>query len=252
MSEDALSDLLRAVRLRGAVFHHASNWGAWAAEAPPVGAMASAVMPGAEHVMEFHLGARGEGGVAIQDVAPARLESGDIVIFPRDDRHVESSAPGLTPQRVDADGVFATRRESKPIPIGNHRAVAEPGSAGPFSDADTVLVCGFVGGNLRPFNRLVAVRPRLLCETPRSVAAIALGAGYELEAAFNRVFKRFLALSPAAAARRVSAHPVGSPGGGSIGRSPNPHTTRTGSRARCPFVERRTFTSSIFAGARRW
>jgi hypothetical protein len=120
-------------------------------------------------------------------------------MFAHRDSHSASSAPGLTPQRVEADGIFATRHESKPIPIGYHRAVAESGSAVPFSDADTVLVCGFLGGDLRPFNPLVAARPRLLCDTPRRVAAIALGAAYELEVVFPGAFERLIGLSPAAA-----------------------------------------------------
>ena len=61
MSRDTLSDLLRAVRLRGAVFYYVSNWDDWAAEAPPAREIAAAVLPGAEHVMEFHLVARGSG-----------------------------------------------------------------------------------------------------------------------------------------------------------------------------------------------
>ena len=61
MSRDALSDLLRAVRLRGAVFYYVSNWGEWAAEASPADEIAAAVMPGAEHVMEFHMVAKGGG-----------------------------------------------------------------------------------------------------------------------------------------------------------------------------------------------
>ena len=59
MTRDTLSDLLRAVRLRGAVFYYVSNREDWAAQAPPAHEIAAAVMPGAEHVMEFHLVAKG-------------------------------------------------------------------------------------------------------------------------------------------------------------------------------------------------
>jgi hypothetical protein len=58
MSRDTLSDLLRAVRLRGAVFYYVSNWEDWAAEAPPAREIAAAVMPGAEHVSPGRQGAR--------------------------------------------------------------------------------------------------------------------------------------------------------------------------------------------------
>jgi AraC-like DNA-binding protein len=162
MSRDALSDLLRAVRLRGAVFYYVSNWDEWAAEAPPAAEIAAAVMPGAEHVMEFHMVARGSGWAAIRGVSPVRIETGDIVMFPHGDAHVISSAPGVPPERIEPDWVFATRHEPKPLPIAFHRGVREPGAPAPVADADTVLVCGFLGCDLRPFNPLVAALPRLL------------------------------------------------------------------------------------------
>lgn len=162
MSRDTLSDLLRAVRLRGAVFYYVSNWEDWAAEAPPAREIAAAVMPGAEHVMEFHMVAKGSGWAAISGLTPVRLESGDIVMFPHGDAHVMSSAPGMEPERIEADWVFATRHEPKPIPIAFHHGVREPGSGAPVADAHTILVCGFLGCDLRPFNPLVAALPRLL------------------------------------------------------------------------------------------
>jgi AraC-like DNA-binding protein len=162
MSRDALSDLLRAVRLRGAVFYYVSNWDEWAAEAPPTEEIASAVMPGAEHVMEFHMVARGSGWAATRGGPPVRLETGDIVMFPHGDAHVVSSAPGVKPERIKADWVFAMRQQRKPIPIAYHRGVREPGASAPVAEADTVLVCGFLGCDLRPFNPLVAALPRLL------------------------------------------------------------------------------------------
>jgi AraC-like DNA-binding protein len=93
---------------------------------------------------------------------PVRLETGDIVMFPHGDAHVVSSAPGVKPERIKADWVFAVRQERKPIPIAYHRGVREPGASAPVADADTVLVCGFLGCDLRPFNPLVAALPRLL------------------------------------------------------------------------------------------
>jgi len=47
MSQDTLSDVLRTVRLRGAVFFYVSGGTEWAAEAPAAKEIAAAVMPGA-------------------------------------------------------------------------------------------------------------------------------------------------------------------------------------------------------------
>lgn len=162
MQRDTLSDLLRAVRLRGAVFYYVSYRGAWSAEAPAAAEIAGAVMPGAEHVMEFHMVAKGAGWAAVSGLPPVRLAAGDIVMFPQGDAHVMSSAPDMRPDRLDADWVYATRQVPKPMPIAYHHGVAEPGATMPVADADTVLVCGFLGCDLRPFNPLVAALPRLL------------------------------------------------------------------------------------------
>ena len=51
MSHDPLSDVLRSVRLRRAVFYYVSFDGEWAAETPSSPMLASALMPGADHVM---------------------------------------------------------------------------------------------------------------------------------------------------------------------------------------------------------
>jgi hypothetical protein len=61
MSHDPLSDVLRSVRLRGAVYYYVSFDGEWAAETPPSEQLAGALMPGADHVLAYHLMARGEG-----------------------------------------------------------------------------------------------------------------------------------------------------------------------------------------------
>ena len=47
MNIDPLSDLLRSVHLRGAVFYYVSFRDEWAAATPPARELAAAVMPGA-------------------------------------------------------------------------------------------------------------------------------------------------------------------------------------------------------------
>ncbi len=162
MSQDALSDVLRTVRLRGAVFYYVSYSDRWAAKAPPAREIASAVLPGSEHVIEYHMVAKGNGWAAVSGLNPVRLAAGDIVMFPQGDAHVMSSAPDLQPQPIEANWVFETRNEPKPMPIAFHYGVQQPGTPTPVADADTILVCGFIGCDLRPFNPLIAALPRLL------------------------------------------------------------------------------------------
>jgi AraC-like DNA-binding protein len=162
MSRDTLSDLLRSVRLRGAVFYYVSFRGDWSAGASEAKDIAEAVMPGCEHVMEYHMLAKGNGWAAVSGQAPVKLAAGDIVMFPQGDRHVMSSAPNLAPELRDPDWVFARRNDPKPLPISYHHGVVDPGAPMPIEHADTVLVCGFLGCDLRPFNPLVAALPRIL------------------------------------------------------------------------------------------
>src|SRR6185436_4358980 len=65
MSRDTLSDVLRAVRLRGAVFYYIEGASPWVAEAPAAREIIPAIMPGVDHMIEFH--GAGRGGVLGRD-----------------------------------------------------------------------------------------------------------------------------------------------------------------------------------------
>ena len=162
MSRDTLSDLLRSVRLRGAVFFYVSLRDQWSAEAPPAKEIAEAVMPGCEHVMEYHMIAKGHGWATVAGLAPVKLSAGDIVMFPQGDRHVISSAPDLVPMPRIAEWVFARRNDPKPFPVAVRQGIVSDGGRLPIDAADAIVVCGFLGCDIRPFNPLVAALPRIL------------------------------------------------------------------------------------------
>jgi AraC-like DNA-binding protein len=160
MSQDTLSDVLRTVRLRGAVFYYVSGTQKWAAEAPPSQAIAAAVMPEAEHVIEYHVVISGQCWAALIGQSPVRLCSGDIVLFPHGDPHVMSSAPGM---RADPNVAWYYESKIEQLPFriaydGTSPSLAEL----PKDAADTTLVCGFLGCDVRPFNPLIATLPRML------------------------------------------------------------------------------------------
>jgi AraC-like DNA-binding protein len=162
MSGDTLSDLLRAVRLRGAVFFYVEGADPWVAEAPASPSIIPAILPGVDHMMEFHVVAHGACWAAIAGESPIRLEAGDVVIFPQGDHHVLSSAPGLRAERVDTEFYFAPRPPQLPfsISVGNEgttTAMLDGGGA-----EQTTIVCGFLGCDARPFNPLLAALPRAL------------------------------------------------------------------------------------------
>lgn len=167
---DPLSDVLRAVRLRGAVFYYVSCRDEWVAQAPPSRAIADAVMPGAGHVLAYHMVVKGGGWAATEGLPPVRLGAGDVVMFPRGDAHVISSAPGLAAPAADVDWFRASARDPRPIPVAYYRGVLEAGAALPAHEAQSIVLCGFIGCDREPFNPLIDALPRML-----HVAADGLG-----------------------------------------------------------------------------
>ena len=161
MSRDTLSDLLRTVRLRGAAFYYVSFRGHWSAAAAAAKEIAAEVMPGCDHVMEYHMIAKGSGWAAVAGLPPVRLGAGDVVLFPQGDRHVISSAPGLQPDNAETEWLADKRKLPRPLPISFHEGVVDAGAM-PVESADAIVVCGFLGCDLRPFNPLIAALPRIL------------------------------------------------------------------------------------------
>jgi AraC-like DNA-binding protein len=162
MSGDTLSDLLRAVRLRGALFFYIEGADPWVAETPHSSEIIPAIMPGVEHLMEFHGVASGSCWAAIVGEPPIRLEEGDLIIFPQGDAHVVSSAPGMRAKFPDPGIFFAPKPPQLPFSL----SVTEQGATTARLDGggrqQTTVVCGFLGCDAKPFNPLLASLPRVL------------------------------------------------------------------------------------------
>ena len=150
MTADVLSDVLRAVRLTGAVYFDFELSSPWVAEAPPSREIAAKVMPGAQRVIEYHLLARGACWGHVVGQEPMRLREGDLIVFPQGDAHVLSSAPGMRA----APDMSAFARPSTPLPI-----VYELGGGGPERAR---VVCGFLGCDERPYNPLLTALPTVI------------------------------------------------------------------------------------------
>lgn len=161
MSRDTLSNLLRAVRLRGAIFYHIDGVAPWVAEAPPGSDIIPAILPGVEHMMEFHAVARGSCWAGLVGEEPIRLEAGDLVIFPQGDAHVISSGPGLRAECVDLGMYYRPHPSQLPFELKLSGRDASGGSAGHDEEASTII-CGFVGCDARPFNPLLAALPKMV------------------------------------------------------------------------------------------
>jgi AraC-like DNA-binding protein len=164
MTQDTLSDVLRGVRLRGAVFFYVSGNSDWAAEAPAAKELAPLLMRGVEHVIEYHAVAQGSCWAGIPGGPSVQLSVGDVVMFPHGDAHVVSSAPGLRGS-LDMSLFAGVQADQLPLRIAyNHGEVlpSMPPGASVDASADTTIVCGFIGCDLQPFNPLIAALPHLL------------------------------------------------------------------------------------------
>ena len=150
MATDVLSDVLRAVRLTGAVYFDFDLSSPWVLEAPPSRDIAATVMPGAEHVIEYHLIARGSAWGHAVGQPPIHLREGDLIVFPQGDAHVMSSAPGM---RAAVD-LSPFTRGSRSLPL-----VYQMGGGGPDRAR---IVCCFLGCDERPFNPLLKALPGVI------------------------------------------------------------------------------------------
>ena len=162
MSGDTLSDLLRTVRLRGAIFYYVEGTSPWVAEAPPAGEIIPSIMPGVEHMIEFHGLAEGSCWAALAGESPIRLSAGDVVLFPQGDGHVMSSAPGLRAPHPTKDVYFAPRPPQLPYALDIHEPDVTTARLDGGGSERATIVCGFLGLDARPFNPLLAALPRVL------------------------------------------------------------------------------------------
>lgn len=170
---DALSDVLRAVRLTGAVFFDIDAAEPWVAETPTGTSIVERVLPGAEQLIPYHVVTHGVCWGGLLDQAPVRLSQGDIIVFPHGDAHVMSSTPGM---RSAPDLSIYRRPDEGQLPFAM--------SVGGTSGERTHLVCGYLGCDVRPFNPLLTALPRVISVRERDGGAI--GAFVELALAESK------------------------------------------------------------------
>jgi AraC-like DNA-binding protein len=148
---DALSDVLGAVRLTGAVFFDVHAAGPWVAQTPPGAAIVHGIFPHAEHLIPYHAIVSGSCWVTVLGDEPMQLTAGDVVMFPHGHAHVLSSAPGM---RSKPDLKLYRRPDESHLPFSL--------TLGAASTAATHIVCGFLGCDARPYNPLLMALPNAI------------------------------------------------------------------------------------------
>lgn len=101
---DVLSDVLRTIRLEGALFLNAEMHAPWCFQVPRGEDIAAALNPRAEQMAIFHLVLDGECWAQMGDAPPVRLKAGDLLTAPHGDIHVLGS--GLQHARVEISGMI--------------------------------------------------------------------------------------------------------------------------------------------------
>lgn len=152
---DPLSDVLRMVKLSGALFFLVEASSPWGVDIPPAHDFASILFPRARHIVSYHVVVEGSGWASVGAQPAIKFEAGDVIVFPHGDDYTMLSQPGVTPAlpRDQALGFF------RAMAAGELPFIVPEGGGGA---GRARFVCGFLGCDTRPFNPLLATLPRLM------------------------------------------------------------------------------------------
>ena len=151
---DALSDVLRIVRLSGAVFMDAEFTAPWCVGEPAGVEVCIEHLPDAQHIVIYHLLTEGTVDVSLPGSAPVSARAGDLVIIPSGAAH----ALGSDLSRPRADGArLIVRRGPDDVPQVRHGGGGEV----------TRMVCGYLACDSSLFDTVLAALPRVMVVSMR-------------------------------------------------------------------------------------
>ena len=144
---DALSEVLKVVKLDGAIFYNAEFSSPYSFRSPASRTLAPYVAQDSGHVIVYHLLIEGQGYARLEDGDRLPLSAGDVVIFPHGDAHVVESGGRIEP--VD------TREELERIFSGGLKQVHMGGGGNDVSR----FVCGYMACEPRLANVVLGGLP---------------------------------------------------------------------------------------------
>ena len=151
MTADALSDVLKTVRLTGAVFYDVLGRAPWVAEQPARDLIMGRILPGAEHLIAYHVVTEGRCFANIIGGEPIVVEAGEVVVITNGDPHVISSSPGMRAAPDTSGAVAAAIAGQLPCSVSY-------GGEGTL----VKMVCGFLACDALPYNPLIENLPPVI------------------------------------------------------------------------------------------
>jgi len=150
---DLLSDVLKAVRLSGALFFAIDATSPWIAEIPSATLISPLILPGARHLISYHVVTEGVGWGGLSGEPATQFEAGDVLVVPHGDPYVLSSSANMRPELpLEANLEFFKQLVAGELPF-----ILEDGGGGPDG---LRLVCGFLGCEPLPLNPILSALPR--------------------------------------------------------------------------------------------
>ncbi|MCW5715617.1 MAG: AraC family transcriptional regulator [Bauldia sp.] len=153
---DALSDLLRSVRLKGGIFLEARMTAPWSIYSQVTEEECRPFFDRPSRIISYHYIVSGEMQVGVVDGPLAPVRAGEIVMLPRNETHVMASAAGLPPVRTDAFIEAGERGSTARLVMGGGGAL-------------TQIVCGFLATD-EVYNPLIEALPSMLTVDVRECA----------------------------------------------------------------------------------
>lgn len=146
---DALSEVLKVLKLTSGLFLEAEFTAPWCIDSAPGREDVRHILPDAEHVSIYHLVTEGRCRAALPDGAPVQLSAGDLIMFPHGDGHLLGSDLQLAP--VGAELLV------EPSAEGGLARIRHGGGG-----ERTRFVCGFLACDKRLCRPLLGALPRIL------------------------------------------------------------------------------------------
>jgi AraC-like DNA-binding protein len=167
---DALSDVLRVVRLDGGVFLRAEFTAPWCIRSQVAASDCAPLLTDVDRLILYHYVVEGRCALAVSGQPPMEIGAGDAVIFPRNDPHVMGS--DLSLEAIDSHNIL------KPSSSGSLAYINHGGGG-----SATHMVCGFLGYRRVEGNPLIdALPPVLHLDTRESSAAAWIQSSFQFAA----------------------------------------------------------------------